>query len=567
MRVAIPPDGHFEELQGQVSEGEANDGGEYAKLGCREEDSDSGGKLLPLEDGLAQQETPDGTVWSGIGRTWCTYADGRPTPRLDHPPRILIALAGHRWAGREGAIERDFDTLLGESAPNDYFSEVFFLDLHDSDHRKTYPLLIDHAQSVRRERHEASTIFSVKHLNALFDRALDTVSSFPRTSFDCLSAARQDFPVDPDMAIHLENFISQISAASQLRTFAAPVVASSILLDQYLPEMHLFKPAEVFQKLYSKTCLQVAKAAFLKGRLGGLLLPSVFCSSVLADLESLFAQLLNELVVRIRPPTAGHGILCIDGGGVGGIIPSTILELVQDRLDLPIPVQEHFSMAYGVSVGGLVILGLYFPLYYVPEVGVLQDGGVVRNNPTIIGLAEFSKLTADTTPDYVVNLGTGSLSEPDMVIETSRVKSAPREDGYYRLDIKLQGSIPLDDTSSMPLLRSLVLRDAGLRAVVDELAQRFFAALFYFELSAIPSNSSSRFRIQGQMMCMRKAGDPALARILERLASSFLSIDGKEMRIEPTTDIHGNVQLVLDFTAGQCIDMKLREGRSSPPSP
>lgn len=163
---------------------------------------------------------------------------GRPTPRLDHPPRILIALAGHRWAGREGAIERDFDTLLGESALNDYFSEVAFLGLPDADHRKASSLLIDHAQSVRRERREASRLFSVKHLNALFNRALDTVSSFPYTSFDCLSAARQDFPVDPDMAIHLENFISQISAASQLRTFAAPVVASSILLDQYLPEMH-----------------------------------------------------------------------------------------------------------------------------------------------------------------------------------------------------------------------------------------------------------------------------------------------------------------------------------------
>ncbi|KAK6843400.1 hypothetical protein PG987_004260 [Apiospora arundinis] len=241
---------------------------------------------------------------------------------------------------------------------------------------------------------------------------------------------------------------------------------------------------------------------------------------------------------------------------------------------------------------------VYFPLYHVPEVGVLQDGGVVRNNPTIVGLAEFSKLTAGAMPDYVVNLGTGSLSEPDMVVGTLRgqwrtgwlprlvhaylsflrgdrtwndaiclVRSAPRGDGYYRLDIKLQGSIPLDDTASMPLLRSLVLRDEGLRTVIDELAQRFFAALFYFELCAIPSSSRSRFRIQGQMRCMRKAGDPALARILERLANSFLSIDGKEMRIEPTTDVHGNVQLLLDFTAGQCIDMKLREGRSSPPFP
>jgi hypothetical protein len=173
--------------------------------------------------------------------------------------------------------------------------------------------------------------------------------------------------------------------------------------------------------------------AFSKGRLGGILLPSAFCDSVLAELELLFVQLVSgqsaksihetvlaryavkwrgikssqscftcfasapehymtcghaicdscvqvfghseasdpwlfrlhrcklcldviELAIRVRPPTAGHGILCIDGGGIGGIIPSTILELLQDRLDLPIPVQEHFSMAYGVSVGKIDLL-------------------------------------------------------------------------------------------------------------------------------------------------------------------------------------------------------------------
>jgi hypothetical protein len=82
-----------------------------------------------------------------------------------------------------------------------------------------------------------------------------------------------------------------------------------------------------------------------------------------------------ELIVRFRPPTAGQGLLCVDGGGVGGVVSTTILELVEARLNLPIPIQEHFSMAYGVSVGrpssfvlnselnveigGLVVLGLY----------------------------------------------------------------------------------------------------------------------------------------------------------------------------------------------------------------
>lgn len=48
---------------------------------------------------------------------------------------------------------------------------------------------------------------------------------------------------------------------------------------------------------------------------------------------------------------------------------------------------------------------------------------------------------------------------------------------------------------------------------------------------------------------MGRVGDPTLPRILRGLAGSFLSIDGKEMRIELATDVHGNVQLVLDFIA------------------
>ncbi|KAI0131057.1 hypothetical protein F4814DRAFT_153969 [Daldinia grandis] len=221
---------------------------------------------------------------------------------------------------------------------------------------------------------------------------------------------------------------------------------------------------------------------------------------------------------------------------------------------------------------------------------MLQDGGVVRNNPTIIGLAEFRKLTADDTPDFVINLGTGSPSKPSMVAERPRglwrtgwlprlfhaylsylrgrrtwddviclVRKAPREHGCYRLDITLKGTIPLDDTASMPLLRSLVLRDVGLRAVIDELAQRLFAALFYFELTAVPTKLGSRFRIQGQVLCTRKAGDPALAHILRRLNNYILLIDGRQMRTKPAADSHGNIQFVLDFTAGEKVNLELKK--------
>lgn len=72
----------------------------------------------------------------------------------------------------------------------------------------------------------------------------------------------------------------------------------------------------------------------------------------------LFDGRVANLVVRVRPPTAGHSILCIDGGGVRGIIPPAILAQIQDRLDLPIPVQELFTLAYGVSAGMSLFLQL-----------------------------------------------------------------------------------------------------------------------------------------------------------------------------------------------------------------
>lgn len=58
-----------------------------------------------------------------------------------------------------------------------------------------------------------------------------------------------------------------------------------------------------------------------------------------------------DFIVKIRPPTADCEIPCIDGGGGGGIISSTVLELVEESLGLPVPVQEYFSLAHGVSIG------------------------------------------------------------------------------------------------------------------------------------------------------------------------------------------------------------------------
>lgn len=58
-----------------------------------------------------------------------------------------------------------------------------------------------------------------------------------------------------------------------------------------------------------------------------------------------------DLTVLDRPPTAGVGLLCLDGGGVRGIVQTEILRILEERIGLPIPVQEHFQLAAGVSAG------------------------------------------------------------------------------------------------------------------------------------------------------------------------------------------------------------------------
>ena len=66
-------------------------------------------------------------------------------------------------------------------------------------------------------------------------------------------------------------------------------------------------------------------------------------------------QTESRVAVRVRAPTAGVGILCVDGGGVKAAIPATILERLEKQIDLPIPVQEHFQLALGTSAGKLPV--------------------------------------------------------------------------------------------------------------------------------------------------------------------------------------------------------------------
>ncbi|OCL07767.1 FabD/lysophospholipase-like protein [Glonium stellatum] len=62
--------------------------------------------------------------------------------------------------------------------------------------------------------------------------------------------------------------------------------------------------------------------------------------------------------ISIMPPLAGVRILCLDGGGIRGIVELEVLAEIEKALGGNIPIQTFFDLIVGTSTGGIIALGL-----------------------------------------------------------------------------------------------------------------------------------------------------------------------------------------------------------------
>ncbi|KAK8066852.1 hypothetical protein PG997_013599 [Apiospora hydei] len=63
-------------------------------------------------------------------------------------------------------------------------------------------------------------------------------------------------------------------------------------------------------------------------------------------------------VVVTKPPQAGARILCLDGGGIRGIVQLQVLKEVERILGPDLPIQLFFDLIVGTNFGGLIAIGL-----------------------------------------------------------------------------------------------------------------------------------------------------------------------------------------------------------------
>ncbi|ORY01180.1 acyl transferase/acyl hydrolase/lysophospholipase, partial [Clohesyomyces aquaticus] len=62
--------------------------------------------------------------------------------------------------------------------------------------------------------------------------------------------------------------------------------------------------------------------------------------------------------IEYHPDLSGIRALSLDGGGVRGIMPLTMLRRLEETMDLDVPFNELFDIMIGTSAGGLIALGL-----------------------------------------------------------------------------------------------------------------------------------------------------------------------------------------------------------------
>ncbi|KAK8017814.1 hypothetical protein PG993_014140 [Apiospora rasikravindrae] len=63
-------------------------------------------------------------------------------------------------------------------------------------------------------------------------------------------------------------------------------------------------------------------------------------------------------VIVTKPPQAGARILCLDGGGIRGIVQLQVLREVERILGPDLPIQLFFDLIVGTNFGGLIAIGL-----------------------------------------------------------------------------------------------------------------------------------------------------------------------------------------------------------------
>ncbi|KAJ2969904.1 hypothetical protein NQ176_g8435 [Zarea fungicola] len=115
-------------------------------------------------------------------------------------------------------------------------------------------------RSNRRERGRESLLFSARHVLEFLRVTAACAVQADWTPLDFVKASRLSNKVEENIESHVMNLILHFPHQDDVTEIAAPLIASSFLLNHYVPGMHDFDPKAVFGSLYQECCDTIGKA-------------------------------------------------------------------------------------------------------------------------------------------------------------------------------------------------------------------------------------------------------------------------------------------------------------------
>ncbi|KFZ04602.1 hypothetical protein V502_10028 [Pseudogymnoascus sp. VKM F-4520 (FW-2644)] len=175
--------------------------------------------------------------------TWATIGTASSLPRAVRPRLLIVAnISGNNFVSEALRFRLK---VLSHSGFSESFSSINVVNvLGASGHTSRGhfsalgQVLKEEILLQRVERVNAHTLFSMVHIAAFFDLALQNFATSPLSAFSYIRASREYFKVSPNFAHHLSSFMSVFADNKLPDHIAWEFIASVIILDAFPPDMH-----------------------------------------------------------------------------------------------------------------------------------------------------------------------------------------------------------------------------------------------------------------------------------------------------------------------------------------
>jgi len=178
--------------------------------------------------------------------SWLNSSQPSTLPLVIYPQIIIVIEQSTPELQESRVLDRFLQLLARETTtdPSTCFAAIRVLSLlpdgyisPQARYRKLKESLMNASDQVRLARIESRTLFSAQHFAAFLNHACSHFAEAAKEPFDFIRTSRISNPPALDLKEHLTNILHKISSLAELKSFAVPLIASSLFLDSYPPDM------------------------------------------------------------------------------------------------------------------------------------------------------------------------------------------------------------------------------------------------------------------------------------------------------------------------------------------